>query len=122
FGQLIPPALLSLPPLGCINLHPSLLPKYRGASPIHAPLLAGETRTGVTTMYMDEGLDTGDIILQEEVEIGPWENAGDLHDRLSVAGARLLCETLDLVAVGRAPRRPQDDRLASYAPKVQKVE
>ena len=76
FGQLIPPALLQLPPLGCINLHPSLLPKYRGASPIHAPILAGETRTGVTTMFMDEGLDTGDIIFQEEVPIGPEENAG----------------------------------------------
>lgn len=122
FGQLIPPELLNLPPLGCINLHPSLLPRHRGASPVHAPILAGESRTGVTTMYMDEGLDTGDIILQEEVEIGPWENAGDLHDRLSVLGARLLRETLDLVAEGKAPRRPQDASRATYAPKVQKVE
>lgn len=122
FGQLIPKALLELPPLGCINLHPSLLPKHRGASPIHAPLLAGESETGVTTMFMDEGLDTGDIILQERVAIGPWDNAGDLHDRLAEIGARLLVQTLRLAVSGKAPRTPQDDSLASYAPKVEKVE
>ena len=122
FGQLIPAQLLQLPPLGCINLHPSLLPKYRGASPVHVPILAGESRTGVTTMFMDEGLDTGDIILQEDVSIGPEENAGDLHDRLAVIGARLLCVTLERLAVGDAPRRRQDEAMASYAPKIQKAE
>lgn len=122
FGQLIPPELLDLPPQGCINLHPSLLPKYRGASPIHAPLLAGESITGVTTMYMDEGLDTGDIILQEEVAIEPTDNAGDLHDRLAVIGARLLCTTMERLSAGQAPRCPQDGAAASYAPKVQKLE
>lgn len=122
FGQLIPPELLELPPMGCINVHPSLLPKHRGASPIHAPLLAGESQTGVTTMYMDEGLDTGDIILQEEVPIGPSENAGDLHDRLAVEGARLLVKTMRLLALGQAPRRPQEESDASYAPKVSKVQ
>lgn len=122
FGQLIPKALLDVPPRGCINVHPSLLPKYRGASPIHAPLLAGDAETGVSTMFMDEGLDTGDIILQERVSIDPRENAGDLHDRLAKVGASLLSRTLELIASGQAPRTPQDESRASYAPKVEKME
>lgn len=120
FGLLVPASLLHRPALGCINLHPSLLPAYRGASPIHAPLLAGDTVTGVTTMYMDEGLDTGDVIEQKEVPIPPEANAGDLHDLLSREGADLLLHTLDLVEKGKAPRIPQDDAQASYAPKVYK--
>lgn len=122
FGQLIPKAILELPRLGCVNVHPSLLPRYRGASPIHAPILAGDAETGVTTMLMDEGLDTGDILMQERVPIAPHEHAGDLHDRLAALGARLLAETLDGLAAGRLVPVPQDDALASYAPKVQKVE
>ncbi len=122
FGQIIPASLLNETPLGCINLHPSLLPRYRGASPIHAPLLAGDTMTGVTTMYMDEGLDTGNLILQEEVPIPAGANAGDLHDVLAERGARLLVRTLDDVEAGRARRTPQDEGLASYAPKVTKEE
>lgn len=121
YGQLLPKAVLDLPPLGCINVHASLLPKYRGAAPIQAALLAGETVTGVTTMFMAEGLDTGDIILQQEVAIEPGDDAGTLHDKLAAAGAELLVETLRLLASGQAPRRPQDHRLATYAPKVDKA-
>lgn len=122
FGQLIPRSILDLPPLGCINLHPSLLPRYRGASPIHAAILAGDSETGVTTMRMDEGLDTGDILLQERVPIGPDDNAGDLHDRLAEIGAGLLLETLERLQRGTLTATPQDHSRASYAGKVQKVE
>lgn len=121
-GQIVPKSLLDLPPFGCINLHPSLLPKYRGAAPIHGPLLAGDRETGVTTIFMDEGLDTGDIILQRVVPIGPDENAGELHDRLAAVGAKLLVETVDALERGEAPRRPQEHGEASYAGKVEKVE
>lgn len=120
FGLLVPLSLLEFPPHGCINLHPSLLPRYRGASPIHAPLLAGETETGISTMYMDQGLDTGDIIIQEKVSIRPEWHAGDLHDALAVLGAALMVRTLDQIEAGTAPRRPQENDLASYAPKVGK--
>lgn len=122
YGQLIPKSVLELPPLGCVNVHPSLLPRYRGASPIHAPILAGETVTGVTTMLMDEGLDTGDILLQEPVEIGPDDHAGDLHDRLAGVGAVLLAKTLEQLAAGTLQPVPQDHARASYAAKVHKVE
>ncbi|MFS8524082.1 MAG: methionyl-tRNA formyltransferase [Limnochordales bacterium] len=120
FGQLLPKEVLELPPLGCINVHASLLPKYRGAAPIQAAIAAGETVTGVTTMYMDEGLDTGDMILRREVPIGPEDDAGTMHDKLADAGAELLVETLRLVAAGAAPRTPQDDAQATYAPKVER--
>src|SRR5690606_4706837 len=86
YGLILPESVLALPPRGCVNVHPSLLPRYRGAAPIHAPILAGDTTTGVTIMYMDAGLDTGDIILQEEVAIAPDANAGDMHDLLAVRG------------------------------------
>lgn len=108
FGQLIPSVLLELPPLGCINVHPSLLPKYRGATPIQQALLDGEAETGVTTMYLDAGMDTGDIILQERVPIASTDTAGDLHDKLACIGARLLVETLRQVQIGTAPRVPQN--------------
>jgi len=120
YGKIIPSRVLAWPKYGCVNVHPSLLPKYRGASPIHAPLLAGDSATGVTTMYMDEGLDTGDILLQEEVPIAPGENAGDLHDRLATLGAELLVRTFDLMEEGLLVRIPQDHARASYAPKVEK--
>lgn len=122
FGMIVPVQLLNGTPKGCVNLHPSLLPQYRGASPIHAPLLAGDDVTGVTTMYMDEGLDTGDLILQEEVRIPEHANAGELHDLLALKGAELLVRTLDLIEEDRAPRTPQDDSKSSYAPKVSKEE
>lgn len=118
FGQLLPQAVLTLPPLGCINVHASLLPKYRGAAPIQAALAAGETVTGVTTMFMDEGLDTGDIILRRKVVIESDDDAGTLHDKLALVGAELLVETMQLVAAGKAPRIPQDDAAATYAGKL----
>lgn len=118
YGQLLPKEVLALPPLGCINVHASLLPKYRGAAPIQAAIAAGETVTGVTTMYMDEGLDTGDMILRREVPIEPGDDAGTLHDRLAAVGAELLVETMRLVAAGEAPRVAQDDAQATYAPKI----
>jgi methionyl-tRNA formyltransferase len=116
FGKILPPVVLELPPYGCINLHASLLPRYRGAAPIHRALIAGEKETGVTTMFMVPELDAGDVILQQKVAIGPRETAGELHERLAVLGAELLVETLDLLEQGKAPRFPQDETLATYAP------
>ncbi len=116
FGQILPEKLLRIPPLGCINVHASLLPKYRGAAPIHRAIINGEKETGVTTMYMDKGMDTGDIILQRRTDIPPEMTAGQLHDKLALMGAELLCDTLELIEEGKAPRRPQEEKLASYAP------
>ncbi|MDD2553932.1 MAG: methionyl-tRNA formyltransferase [Desulfotomaculaceae bacterium] len=114
FGRILPRDILELPKYGCINLHASLLPKYRGAAPIHRAVINGEKVTGVTTMYMDEGLDTGDMILQETVPIYEKDNAGDVHDRLSFLGAGLLIKTLSLISSGQAPRTPQTGE-SSYA-------
>ncbi len=116
FGQFLPRQLLDLPPLGCVNVHASLLPKYRGAAPIHWAIMNGETSTGVTTMYMDSGMDTGDMILKRETPISLDENTGLLHDRLSSLGAELLAQTLELAAENKAPRTPQNPKEASYAP------
>ncbi|MBP1764760.1 MAG: Methionyl-tRNA formyltransferase [Firmicutes bacterium] len=116
FGQFLPQRLLDLPSLGCINVHASLLPKYRGAAPIHWAIMNGETSTGVTTMYMDSGMDTGDMILKRETPISPDENTGQLHDRLSSLGAGLLAQTLELAVENKAPRTPQNSEEASYAP------
>jgi len=115
YGRILPPAILSLPEHGCVNVHASLLPKYRGAAPIHRAVINGEKVTGITTMFIDEGLDTGDMILKEKVPILGEDTVGDLHDRLSVAGARLLVETLDMIRRGQAPRIPQTGE-SSYAP------
>lgn len=120
FGQKIPDRLLAAPRFGCINVHSSLLPKYRGAAPINAAIQNGETITGVTTMYLGSGWDDGDIILQEEEPIGPRDTAGALHDRLMVKGAKLLLETVRLIEQGRAPRRPQDHSQATYAFRLKK--
>lgn len=120
YGRVIPPQVLELPPHGCVNVHPSLLPAHRGASPIQAALLAGDEVTGVTIMYMDEGLDTGDIILQQEMAVDPADNAGTLGERLNEVGRRLLLEALRLIEEGTAPRVPQDDARATYAPLLQK--
>ena len=108
YGQLLKPELLALPPLGCINVHGSLLPKYRGAAPIQWALAHGEPVTGVTTMYMDERMDAGDIILQQPVPVTPEDTGKTLHDRLATAGAALLTTTLDLLRAGKAPRVSQD--------------
>ncbi len=115
FGRILPPDILSIPRYGCVNVHASLLPSYRGAAPIHWAVINGEKETGVTTMYIDEGLDTGDMILQQAVQIDDQDNVGIVHDRLAVLGARLLVETIDLIAHGKAPRIRQPDS-ASYAP------
>ena len=120
FGQILSKEILDLPKYGCINVHGSLLPKYRGAGPIQWSIIDGEKTTGVTTMYMGEGLDTGDMILKKETPIGENETYGELHDRLAVIGAQALVETVDLLEQGKAPREKQDDALSCYAPMLDK--
>ncbi len=122
FGQMLPPAVLAAGRLGAINLHTSLLPALRGAAPINRAIMRGLGRTGVTTMFMDQGMDTGDIILQQPTEIGPQDTAGQLSERLAHLGAGLLLRTLSELAQGHAPRRPQDAALATYAPRLDKAE
>ncbi len=114
YGKLLPEAVLTLPPYGCINVHASLLPRHRGASPIQAAILCGDTVTGVTTMRMDAGLDTGDILLARETPIDPDETAADLHDRLATLGADLLCETVDRLQRGDLTPTTQDGQRATY--------
>ncbi len=109
YGKLLPKKILAIPKFGCINVHASLLPKYRGAAPIQWAVLNGDTVTGVTTMYMDIGMDTGDIILKEEVEIGKDETTGELWDRLASKGGQLLVKTLEQVANKTAPRVKQGE-------------
>lgn len=116
FGQILPEQILSMPPLGCVNVHASLLPAYRGAAPIHWAILRGETETGITTMLMDRGLDTGAMLLQEKTTISPEMNYGTLHDRLAALGAKVLLETVPLWKEGKIMPLPQDDSQASYAP------
>ena len=116
FGQILSPAILAIPPLGCVNVHASLLPYYRGAAPIHWAVMQGEEKTGVTTMYMDEGLDTGDMILKKEIAISKDVSTGEIHDQLMQEGAVLLQETLALIADGKAPRTKQDHAVSTYAP------
>jgi methionyl-tRNA formyltransferase len=120
FGAILTPALLAVPRLGAINLHASLLPDYRGASPIQAALRDGRCATGVTTLWMDEGVDTGDRILQRWAAIAPDEDAGALSERLARLGAPLLAESLRLAHAGAAPRHPQDRARGSYAKKLRK--
>lgn len=115
FGQLLPKSILDLPSLGCVNVHASLLPLYRGAAPIHWSIIKGDTVTGVTTMYMDVGMDTGDMILKEEVSIGETETTGELHDKLKVIGAKVLHETIKLIVSNQAPRTAQNNESATYA-------
>ncbi|NMB45855.1 MAG: methionyl-tRNA formyltransferase [Firmicutes bacterium] len=120
FGQLIPPAILNMPPHGCINVHASLLPKYRGASPIQQVIIDGCQKTGVTTMLLDEGWDTGDILLQRELNIEAADTAETLEEKLAQLGAKLLTETLDRLAEGNLKLVPQDDAQASYAHRLTK--
>lgn len=120
FGQIIPKSLLDIPKYGSVNVHASLLPKYRGAAPIQYALFNGDGKTGVTTMLMDAGLDTGPVLLQEAMEIDPDDDAGRLEDRLSVIGAQLLLCTLDGLEDGSITPTPQNDAQASYAPSIRK--
>lgn len=115
FGQILPQRILDLPSLGCINVHASLLPRYRGAAPMQRCLMAGETITGVTTMFMDAGLDTGDILLQEEIKIGPDTTFETLHDALREIGANLLEKTISALTEGTLIRTKQDDSASNYA-------
>jgi methionyl-tRNA formyltransferase len=120
FGRILPPAILSLPPLGCINVHGSLLPKYRGAGPIQWAIINGETETGITTMLMDEGMDTGALLLQETIPITPDDTAGTLSPRLAELGGRLLVETIARLKSGTLVPRPQDSSRATLAPLLKK--
>ena len=120
FGRILPPAILSLPPRGCINVHGSLLPKYRGAGPIQWALINGENETGITTMLMDEGMDTGAMLLQARITIVPDDTAGSLSPRLAELGGRLLVETLAQLKAGTLTPRAQDHRQATLAPLLKK--
>ena len=119
YGKILPKEILDIPRLGCINVHGSLLPKYRGAAPIQWAVLNGDKTTGVTTMYMDVGMDTGDMILKQVIEIGENETTGELWDRLSKIGGKLLVETLKQIENGTAPREKQGDDF-SVAPMLSK--
>lgn len=121
FGQILPQSILDIPKYGCVNVHVSLLPKYRGAAPINWVIINGEEKTGVTTMYMDAGLDTGDIILKKEMQLTDEITAGELHDEMMLIGADALKETIDLIAKGEAPREKQNDEETSYAPIMNKT-
>lgn len=115
YGQIIPKEILSYPKYGCINVHASLLPKLRGGAPIHHAIMEGLTKTGITIMYMDEGMDTGDIITTKEIEILPEDNVGSLHDKLSILGKELLLETLPNIINGNITRIKQNNEEATYA-------
>ena len=119
YGKILPKELLEIPKYGCINVHGSLLPKYRGAAPIQWAVINGDNITGITTMYMAEGMDSGDMILKEKVEIGDDETTGELWDRLADVGARLLVETVKLIEEGKAPREKQGDNF-TLAPMLNK--
>lgn len=120
FGQILPKAIIDYPPLKCLNIHPSLLPKYRGAAPLNWQIIRGETKTGVTIMLMDEGMDSGDILLQEETPLGAAETYGELHDRLAQLGAKLLIKTIEQIFDGTIKRKPQDATGATFAPRLTK--
>ena len=120
FGQIISQRILDIPRFGSINVHASLLPKYRGAAPINWVIIQGEKETGITTMLMDKGLDTGNILLQRKLEIFPEENAGELHDRLAFLGAEVLRETVERLKQGGLNPCKQEESEASYAPTLKK--
>jgi len=122
FGMILPRAALRVPRLGCINIHASLLPRWRGAAPISRAIIAGDRVTGITIMQMDEGLDTGDILLQKKLPIEARETAGALHDRLAALGAEALMQTLPGLAAGTLHPVTQNDKQATYAPKIDKSE
>src|SRR5438128_2321079 len=120
YGQILPRDVLEIPKIACLNLHASLLPRWRGAAPIQAAIAVGDQRTGITVMYMDEGLDTGDILLQRPGDILPDDTGGALHDRLARIAPEALFEALRMLAKGSAPRIPQDNALATYASKLKR--
>ncbi len=118
YGQILPQGVLGTPRVACLNLHASLLPRHRGAAPIQAAIASGDFETGITVMYMDEGLDTGDILLQRKIDILPTDTGGSLHDRLAQIAPDALLESLQLLGKKIAPRVPQNNALATYAPKL----
>ena len=120
YGQILPKSVLDIPQYGCINVHASLLPAYRGAAPINQAIVDGRTETGITTMLMDVGLDTGDMLVKKTTAIGPFETAGALHDRLALLGREALEETLRQLCAGTLHSEKQDDTLSSYAPMLKK--
>jgi methionyl-tRNA formyltransferase len=120
YGQILPRAVLEIPRLACLNLHASLLPRWRGAAPIQAAIAAGDRETGITVMYMDEGLDTGDVLLQRNIEILPNDTGGSLHDRLAQIAPGTLLASLRLLSDGNAPRIPQENARATNAPKLKR--
>lgn len=120
YGQILPKSVLEIPPYGCINVHASLLPTYRGAAPINKVIIDGGTETGVTTMYMDVGLDTGDMLVKRATPIGDRETAGELHDRLAKLGREAMEETLRQLCAGTLQRKVQDDSQSCYAPMLKK--
>ena len=122
YGQILPRAVLDAPRAGCLNLHASLLPRHRGAAPIQAAILAGDTETGLTVMYMDEGLDTGDILLTEKLTLAPDETGGTLHDRLADLAPVTLRRALKLLADGTAPRVPQDAAAVTHTGKLNRAD
>ncbi|MDD6042114.1 MAG: methionyl-tRNA formyltransferase [Clostridia bacterium] len=120
FGQILPQAALDIPPMGTVNVHASLLPRHRGAAPIQWAILCGDELAGVTTMYTDRGVDTGDMLLKAQTPILPQDTAGTLTERLAAMGAELLIETLRRLEAGTCPREKQDEALATYDPKIEK--
>ena len=122
YGLILPPWALSLPPRGCLNIHGSLLPRWRGAAPIHRAIEAGDSRTGITIMQMDAGLDTGDLLLADDTPIAPDDTTGTLHDRLAALGARLLLQTLSLAGQGALQPQRQPEAGVTYAHKIDKAE
>ena len=118
YGQILPRAVLEIPKIACLNLHASLLPRWRGAAPIQAAIAADDGETGITVMYVNEGLDTGDILLQRKIDIASQETGDSLHDRLAEIAPEAILESLRSLAAGNAPRIPQDQSLATYAPKL----
>jgi methionyl-tRNA formyltransferase len=120
YGQILPKSVLEIPAHGCINVHASLLPKYRGAAPINKAIIDGETETGITTMFMDVGLDTGDMLVKKTLAIGPEETAGELHDRLASLGRETMEETLRQLCAGTLQRDVQNDEQSTYASMMKK--
>lgn len=116
--RMLPRMVWNMPPMGTVNLHASLLPKYRGAAPIHHAIIKGETETGLTVFKITEEIDTGDVLCREVVKIGPHDTTGDLHDRMAIAGSQLLLNCIEKWAAGKIELQSQDDRLASPAPKL----